>query len=331
MGIFNFLKKQFIDVIDWTESAEGILAYKYPMQDNEIQNGGQLTVRETQAALFVNEGEVADLFTAGRYQLTTKTLPLMTSLNNWDKAFQSPFKSDIFFFSMREQLDQRWGTQQPIVVRDKDFGPVRIRANGSYSYKIKSPQVFFKKVSGTQEAYTTAELEGQLRASIMTSIATFLGGSQVGFLDMASNQQKFSTTLQEALAPAFENYGLELKSFFVQSVSLPEELQSYLDKGAQMKMVGDLRSYAQFQTADSIKDAANNPGGLAGAGVGLGAAVAMGQSVAQSLGMSSGSSPATAADPMETLNKLHGLLKSGVISQTEFDAKKAELLKKIGT
>jgi len=328
MSIFGFFKKQFVDVIDWNESGDGVLAFRYGMADNEIQNGAQLTVRETQCAMFVNEGEVADIFTPGRYTLSTKTLPLLTSLKNWDKGFQSPFKSDVYFFSTREQIDQRWGTQQPIVVRDKDYGPLRIRAHGTYSYKLKSPQVFFKKVSGTRDIYNTSDLEGQLRSALLTQIASFLANAQVGFLDMASNQQKFSETLQNNLAAVFENYGLELKSFFVQSVSLPEELQSYLDKNAQMKMVGDLRNYAQFQTADSIDDAAANPGGLAGAGVGLGAGVAMSQVLNQSLGNGAGNST---VDPMETLNKLHGLLKNGVLTQAEFDIKKAELLKKIGT
>jgi len=328
MSIFGFFKKQFVDVIDWNESGDGVLAFRYGMADNEIQNGAQLTVRETQCAMFVNEGEVADIFTPGRYTLSTKTLPLLTSLKNWDKGFQSPFKSDVYFFSTREQIDQRWGTQQPIVVRDKDYGPLRIRAHGTYSYKLKSPQVFFKKVSGTRDIYNTSDLEGQLRSALLTQIASFLANAQVGFLDMASNQQKFSETLQNNLAAVFENYGLELKSFFVQSVSLPEELQSYLDKNAQMKMVGDLRNYAQFQTADSIDDAAANPGGLAGAGGGLGAGVAMSQVLNQSLGNGAGNST---VDPMETLNKLHGLLKNGVLTQAEFDIKKAELLKKIGT
>ncbi len=327
MGIFGFLKKQFIDVIEWNEDGNGTLAIRFPMQDNEIQNGAQLTVRETQLALFVNEGELADLFSPGRHTLTTKTLPILTNLKNWDKAFQSPFKSDLYFFSTREQVDQRWGTQQPIVLRDKEFGAIRLRANGIYSYRIKSPQVFFKKVSGTREVYSTHDFEGQLRGTIMTSLATFFGSSPVGFVEMAGNQTKFSETLQQALAPAFENYGLELRSFFVQSLSLPEELQAYLDKGAQMRMVGDLRNYSQFQAADSIKDAAQNPGGLASLGAGVGVAAGIGSAMKDAF--STGSSSESKSDVMASLEKLHELHKKGILTDAEFETKKAELLKKI--
>lgn len=329
MGLFDLFKKQFIDVIEWTEDQDGVLAYRYPMIDKEIQNGAQLTVRESQLALFVNEGELADLFEPGRYTLTTQTLPILTSLNNWDKLFQSPFKSDVYFFSTREQIDQRWGTPNAIVVRDKELGPIRLRAHGVYSYRIKNPRVFHKKIAGTREIYTTAQIEGQLRSLILTSLATFFGSAQVGFLDMAANQQKFSATLKDVLAIPFTEYGLELQSFFVQSVSLPEELQSQLDKVASMTIVGDLKKYAQFQAADSISAAARNEGGAAGAGVGLGAGMAMGQTMAAALGTGTGGGNA-GDDPVAVLGKLHELLGKGVITQAEFDAKKADLLKKIG-
>ncbi|MBC7690288.1 MAG: SPFH domain-containing protein [Methylotenera sp.] len=335
MGIFNFVKKQFIDVIDWVESGEGVLAFRYPVEDREIQNGAQLTVRDTQLALFVNEGEVADAFTPGRYSLTTQTLPLMTSLKNWDKLFQSPFKSDVFFFSTRTQIDQKWGTGTPITIRDKEFGPIRIRAYGTFAFKIKNPQTFFKTLSGTRDVYTTEELEGQLRSTVLTSMASFFGGADVGFVDMAANQTKFSDTLKTALAPAFAAYGLSLENFYVQSVSLPEELEKHLDVGSSMRMVGDLQKYAQFQTAEAIGTAASH-GGDASSGVGMGAGLAMGQVMANSLsnsmsgsGNRQGSESAPAEDPVVLIGKLHQLLTQGVLTQAEFDAKKAELLKKI--
>jgi membrane protease subunit (stomatin/prohibitin family) len=327
MGIGGLFKKQFIDVIEWNEEENGVLACRIPMEDQEIQNGAKLTVRESQLALFVNEGEIADLFEPGLHTLTTQTLPILTSLKNWDKLFKSPFKSDVYFFSTREQIDQRWGTPNPIVIRDREYGPIRIRAHGVYSYRVKNPKVFFKKISGTRSKYTAEELEGQLRATILTSIATFLGSSQVAFLDMAANQMKFSESLKEALKPAVAEYGLELQSFLVQSVSLPEELQSKLDTAASMKMVGDLNAYTKFQTAESISAAASNEGGAAGAGAGMGAGLAIGQAMAGALqgqGAAGG-----AEDPVATLQKLHALLVKGVITQSEFDAKKAELLKKI--
>jgi membrane protease subunit (stomatin/prohibitin family) len=328
MGIFSFISKQFIDVIDWTEPGDGILAYRYPMQDREIQNGAELTVRETQLALFVNEGEVADVFEPGRHQLTTKTLPIMTNLRNWDKGFASPFKSDVYFFSTREQLDQKWGTAAPIVIRDKEFGPIRLRAFGTYSYRIKNPKVFYKKVSGTRELYTTEEMEGQLRSMIMTSLATFFGSAEMGFVDMAANQQKFSQTLMEVLSIPFTSYGLSLESFYVQSISLPEELQKFLDQASSMRLVGDLKKYAQFQAAEAIPAAASNPGGLAGAGAGLGVGMGLGQTMNEAFQGGQGGG-ASAEDPVAMLSKLHELLTKGVLTQTEFDAKKAELLKKI--
>jgi membrane protease subunit (stomatin/prohibitin family) len=334
MGIMSFIKKQFIDVIDWTESGDGVLAYRYPMQDREIQNGAQLTVRDSQLAVFVNEGQIADIFGPGLYTLNTRTLPLLTSLRNWDKAFQSPFKSDLYFFSTREQLDQKWGTPQPVTIRDKEFGVIRLRAFGNYSYQLKDPKLFYQKISGTRDAYATQELEGQLRSVVLTSMASFFGSAEVAFLDMAANQQKFSDTLKEALSIPFKDYGLDLRSFRVESVSLPEELQSYLDKKSSMNMLGDLQKYAQFQAADSISTAAANPGGIAGAGVGLGAGVAIGQSMAGALsGLGSGGGtagkPVEAQDAVAMLGKLHELLTQGILTQAEFDAKKAELLKRI--
>jgi membrane protease subunit (stomatin/prohibitin family) len=314
-------KKQFIDVIEWTDDTPGVLTFRYPMEDREIQNGARLTVRDTQAALFVNEGQIADQFKPGLYKLETRNLPVLTTLRNWDKAFQSPFKSDIYFFSTREQLDQRWGTPSAIVIKDKQFGPMRVRAHGVYSYKIKNPKVFHGKVSGTKEVFTTEELEGQLRAAILTHLASFLGGQELSFVEMAGNQIVFSATLKTALLEIFTGYGLSLETFYVQSVSLPEELQGHFDKMASMRMVGDLKNYAQFQAADSIAIAAKNEGGAAGTGVGLGVGMAMSQAMT--------GAATKGEDPMEMITKLHAMMKAGVISEAEFELKKAELLKKV--
>jgi membrane protease subunit (stomatin/prohibitin family) len=254
-------------------------------------------------------------------------MPILTTLMNWDKAFKSPFKSEVYFFSTREQLDQRWGTQQPISIRDKEFGVIRLRAFGSFSYQIDEPGTFYQKVSGTRETYTASELDGQLRAMIITTIATKLGQGDTAFLDMAANQQKFSEQLKADLDLPFMSYGLKLNTFLVQSVTLPEELQEYLDKQSQMNLVGDLKKYANFQAADSIAKAASNPGGIAGAGVGLGVGAAMGQMLADSMpGHSAGG---LQEDVYAKLEKLHGLMEKGVLTQDEFNSKKAELLKSI--
>jgi membrane protease subunit (stomatin/prohibitin family) len=331
MSLIDFIHKQFIDVIEWTESEPGLLVYRYPMQDKEIQTGAMLTVRESQLAVFINEGKFADGFKPGLYKLTTQNLPLLTNLKNWDKLFQSPFKSDVYFFSQREQLDQKWGTAQPITVRDKEYGPIRIRSFGTYSWCISDPEPFYKRLSGTVERFTAADLEGQLRAMVMTQIAAYLGSAEIAFVDMAANQAKFSTQLKEVLTKSFQEYGLELRNFFVESLSLPEELQAHLDKAASMRLVGDLNKYTQFQTAEAISVAAANPGGLAGAGVGLGAGLSMAQAMTGQLAgaMNNGGNHAAGDDPLAVLERLHDMVAKGIVTQAEYDAKKAELLGKI--
>ena len=334
MGIINFLKKQLIDVIEWNETGDELLAFRYPMQDHEIQNGGKLTVREGQMALFVNEGQVADLFGPGLHNLTTQNLPILTDLKNWDKGFLSPFKSDVVFFSTREKIDQKWGTPQPITLKDKDFGPIRLRAFGSYSFCLTDPKVFYKKLSGARDVYSLSDLEGQLRSMVATALATFFGKGEIAFLEMAGNQTLLSDQLKAVLTETFNQYGLGVQTFYVQSISLPEEVQAYLDKSSSMHVLGDMQKYAQFQTADSIHLAAENPGGIGG----LGAGVAVGQAIGSSMmnafsqnGSTAGNQAGAAAgeDVVATLTKLHDLVAKGILTQAEFDAKKAELLKKI--
>jgi membrane protease subunit (stomatin/prohibitin family) len=284
MALRDFLKKQFIDVIHWTEPEEGILAWRFPMEDMEIQNGAKLTVRESQAALFVNEGRAADAFGPGLVTLTTQTLPILTNLMNWDKLFQSPFKSDVYFFSTRIQTNQKWGTQQPVTIRDKEFGAVRLRAFGIYSYHLSDPKTFHQKVSGTTAIYRTAELEGQLRNTIVGRMADTFGESGVPFLDMAGNQVELGQKIAEHLRPNFAEFGLTLDSFVVESLSLPEELQKLLDTRIGMNMIGDMGKYTQFQAASSLPVAAANEGsGGAGLGAGLGVGMGMAQVMMQSM------------------------------------------------
>ncbi len=350
-GLMGFAKKQFIDVIHWTEANDGVLAYRYPMQDFEIQNGAKLTVRDSQIAVFVDEGQVADVFGPGLYTLNTQTLPLLTNLKNWDKLFASPFKSDVYFFSTRLQLDRKWGTPNPVTIRDKDFGMVRMRAFGIYSYKLADPSTFYKEVSGTRETYTVDDLDGQLRSLVITGISSLFGESGVPFIDMAANQAAFSEKLKAALIPTFERYGLALDAFAVQNVSLPEELQQVLDKRIGINMIGGMQAYTQMQAADAIPLAAQNEGGLAGLGAGLGVGLGTGQMVGQAMAqalqtgatppVATPAAPAAPAAPVATggaaapisadevaatLEKLHGLMTKGILTQDEFNAKKAELL-----
>ena len=341
MAIMDFIKKQFIDVIHWTEESDGVLAYRYPMQDFEIQNGAQLTVRDSQMAVFVNEGRVADVFGPGRYVLNTRTLPVLTNLMNWDKLFDSPFKSDVYFFSTRLQLDRKWGTPNPITLRDKDFGIVRLRAFGIYAYKLADPTRFYKEVSGTRDRYGVDDLDGQLRNTVIAAMTDLFGDSGVSFVDMASNQDALAQALTWKMKPVFERYGLSLDSFVVQNVSLPEELQKMLDKRISVNMMGGMHAYTQLQTADAIPLAAQNEGGMAGIGAGLGAGMTIGQGMAQSMtqamqpvqsGAAAVPAPASSVSADEvvaTLEKLHGLVTKGILSQAEFDAKKLELLGKL--
>ena len=353
MALMDFIKKQFIDILEWNEEGDGVLAWRFPMEDREIQTGASLTVRESQMAVFVNEGTVADVFGPGRYTLTTQTLPVLTYLRNWDKLFQSPFKSDVWFFSTRQQIDRRWGTAQPVSIRDKDFGAVRIRAFGNYSYRVADPKLVFKELSGTRERYTVDDADGQLRGLMLQHISDAVAGSGIPFLDLAANQVEFAEQLKTATGPAFEGLGLKLEIVTMQSVSLPEELQKVLDQRIGMGMVGDdMGKFMQYQTAQAIPTLAAGAGGGGGGGsgvvgdaVGLGAGVALGQMMANQLGQGlSGQAPGAPAavagaaaasqgvkpdDVMAMLEKLGDLKAKGIVTQEEFDAKKSELLKKL--
>jgi membrane protease subunit (stomatin/prohibitin family) len=295
MALGDFLRKQFIDVIQWTESGPGVLMYRYPMRDMEIQNGGMLTVRESQMALFVNEGVAADQFGPGLHRLTTSNMPLLTNLMNWDKAFESPFKSDVYFFSTRIQTGQKWGTQQPITIRDKEFGAVRLRAFGQYSFRLNNPAVFHGNVGGTQELYTVDQLDPQLRNTVISAFTTAFANASVPFLDMAANQGLLAAQIAEAVKPAFEALGLRLETFTVENLSLPDELQKRLDERISMNMIGDMRQYTQFQAAQSIPIAAANEGGIAGLGAGLGAGMGIGGAMADAMRGSMGGPGAAGA------------------------------------
>ena len=339
MALMDFIKKQFIDIIQWTEEGDGTLAWRFPMRDMEIQNGGSLTVRESQMGIFVNEGKVADVFGPGTYKLTTQTLPVLTYLKNWDKLFESPFKSDVYFFSTRQQIDQKWGTPQPITIRDKDFGAVRIRAFGNYAYRITEPKLFHTEISGTRDNYPVADLDGQLRGLVLQNISNAIASSGIPFLDLATNLMEFSKALTVQLNPEMAKLGLQLESMTVQSVSLPEELQKILDQKIGMGMVGnDMGKFMQYQTAQAIPQFVQG-GGVAGDAMGLGAGVALGQALAHNLQAGlQGNPQAAAAQPAATLNpndiiatleKLGDLKAKGILTAEEFDAKKAELLKKL--
>ncbi len=334
MGLGSFIKKQFIDVIEWDSQADDVLMWRYPMQDNEIQNGAQLTVRDGQMAVFVNEGQVADVFGAGLYTLDTQTLPILTNLKNWDKLFASPFKSDVMFFSTRLQLGRKWGTPQPVTIRDSDFDMIRLRAFGMYSYQLADPALFYKEITGANPLYTTEQVEPQLRNIIVSNLSSAIGASKIPFLDLAANQGVMADQIKVALQPMFERYGLKLDQFVLESLSLPEALQTALDKRISMGMMGDLSKYTQYQVAESIPLAAKNEGGLAGIGAGLAAGMGVGQMMTGAMAGAQVPAPAPAAtpaatDPAARLGQLKALLDQGLITQADFDSTKAEILKQL--
>lgn len=283
------------------------------------------------------------MFGPGLYKLTTQNIPLLTNLKNWDKLFESPFKSDVYFFSTRQQVDQKWGTPQPISIRDKDFGAVRLRAFGNYAFRIADPKLFHTEISGTRAEYRVADVDGQLRGLILQHISDGIAASGIPFLDLAANQIEFAKALATELTPAFAALGLKLDGMTVQSVSLPEELQKILDQRIGMGMVGqDMGKFMQYQTAQAIpKMAEGGAGGsgIAGDAMGLGAGVALGQVLAQNLSQGL-QQPAAAAptvavaalkpeDVLATLEKLGDLKAKGILTDEEFANKKAELLKKL--
>lgn len=280
MGLASFVTKQFIDVIDWTEDGDDVLAWRFPTADLEIQQGAALIVRDTQVAVFVDEGRIADRFEAGRYVLRTKNLPVLTDLRNWTKLFESPFKSEVYFFSTRRRLGQTFGTPQPVTVRDRELGAVQVRGFGVYGFRIVDAGLFHQQVSGTRDAYCVGDLEGQLRAMLVSALAAELGTGAVPFLDLAANQPALASAVAARASADAAPLGLAITDVKLEGLTLPDELQRRLEERIGMTMVGDMGRYAQFQAARAIPVAAASEGGAAGAGVGVGAGVAMGQAMA---------------------------------------------------
>ena len=327
--MFGFIRKQFIDVIEWPNPGDDTLMWRFPAEDQEIQTGATLVVRESQQALFVDEGKTADLFGAGTHLLTTQTLPLLTNLKNWDKFFASPFKSDVYFFNLRQQLGRRWGTAQPVTVRDSEFGVVQLRAFGMYDYRISDPAKLFSEVTGVVAQYSREALDEPLRNVVMTRLASVFGSSGIAFLDMAANQVLLSQKMAELLAPDFARLGLTLERFSVESVTLPEAIQTALDERISMGVVGDLNRYTQYQAASAIPLAAQNEGGLAGIGAGVGVGAAIGQAMATNMNAAPAPQAAGNNDPQARLAQLKALLDQGLITAEDYEKAKAEVLKQL--
>ena len=283
MALFNKIKQkafgEFIDIIEWTDDTSDTMIWRFPRYNSEIKNGAQLTVRETQVAVLVNEGQFADVFQPGRYELTTNNMPILTTLKGWKYGFNSPFKVDVYFVNTKQFLNQRWGTANPIMMRDPEFGPIRLRAFGSYNFRVQEdPIPFIKNVAGTSGEFTTEGISEQLRNFVITKFTDYLGESKIAALDLAANMNEFSQELTIGLKDDFAEYGIELTRFLVENVSLPEAVEEALDRRTSMGVIGNMTAYTQMQFADSLKDSANNPAGggnLAGDAMGAGIGLAM--------------------------------------------------------
>ena len=283
-GIGNLIKGQLIDVIEWTDDGGKTMVHKYDCNGKEIMMGAQLTVRESQAAIFVNEGKIADVFMPGRYELSTQNMPVMTLLKSWKYGFNSPFKADVYFINMRQFLDCPWGTSNPVMMRDAEFGMIRLRAFGIYSFRVTEPTVFLKEVFGTAALMTTEGVEGQIKRTLVSGLSDAIAESKTPALDLAANYTELADVSKQVMNPKLAALGLTLCDFVIENISLPEEVEKSMDKRTSMGVLGDLNRYTQYQAAEAMRDAANNPaGGIAGAGVGLGAGVAMGQAFAQAM------------------------------------------------
>jgi membrane protease subunit (stomatin/prohibitin family) len=285
--IGNQLGSQFIEIIQWLDDSNDAMVYRFPVYNQEIKMGAQLTVRENQAALFINEGKAADLFGPGRYELTTQNMPILTTLRGWKYGFQSPFKAEVYFFNTRLFTDLKWGTTNPVMMRDAEFGMIRLRAFGTYAMKVAEPKTFFATIVGTQGLTTTEEITGQLRSTILSRLSDAIAESKIAALDIASKYDELSGHGKQILAPEFGSFGLELSRFFIENVSLPEEVEAAIDQRTKLGVLGDkMGQYTQLQAADAMKVAAANPGGAAGAGIGIGAGIAMGGMMGNAMGSS---------------------------------------------
>ncbi|MDO4837126.1 MAG: SPFH domain-containing protein [Clostridia bacterium] len=297
MGIFNMIRGQLIDVIEWTNSDRDTMVYKYDMHGKEIMMGAQLTVREGQTAIFVNEGQLADVFQPGRYELQTSNMPIMTALQSWKFGFNSPFKADVYFVNMTQFLDRKWGTANPVMMRDTEFGMIRLRAFGIYSFRVTDPATFLKEVFGTASLYSTDGVEGQIKRTLVSGLSDAIAESKIPALDLAANYDELGSYAMQAINPKLAGLGLQLVSFVIENISLPEEVEKAMDRRTSMGVVGDLNRYTQYQAAEAMREAANNPGGTAGAGVGMGAGMAMGQMFAQAMGQQQTAAAQPAAAP----------------------------------
>jgi membrane protease subunit (stomatin/prohibitin family) len=284
MGFFDKLKGELVDIVEWTDDSNNTMVYRFERYGNEIKNGTKLTVRESQAAVFINEGQLADVFPPGMYELTTSNLPVMSTLNGWAQGFKSPFKAEVYFVNTKRFTDLKWGTRNPVMLRDAEFGPIRLRAFGNYSIRVTDPGKFLKEIVGTDGHFTTDKVSRQLKDIVVSRFTDALGESRIPALDLAANYDELGRFMEEKMASEFGEYGLELVKLLIENISLPPAVEEALDKRSSMGFLGDLNQYSRFQAAASMEAAAENPGGTASGGIGMGMGFAMANQMGQVLG-----------------------------------------------
>ncbi len=328
MALFDFLRGEFIEVIEWREDDRNTVLWKFPDRDANIKYGASLTVRESQTALFVDEGQLADVFEPGHYELVTQNMPVLTSLRNWDKAFKSPFLCDVYFISTRTFTDLKWGTANPVILRDPEFKQVRVKAHGVYFIRIADAEKFFKEFAGTASQLTIDELAARLRDVVSPKFAEALAESGISVMDLVANYTELGEKIRPLLQQDLDPFGIELVKFQISSTSLPKEVEDFYDKMTNMNMVDDMQKFSQFQQAEAIEKAAENPGGGAGEGIGMGMGFGMAQMMMNQQQQKE-SKAQSRQEILDTLRQLGELKEAGVLTEEEFQAKKKELLARL--
>ncbi len=299
MDFWKKLKGELIDIVEWLDDSRDTLVYRFERMNNEIKYGAKLVVRESQAAVFVDQGKVADVFQPGLYTLNTQNIPILATLRGWKYGFESPFKAEVYFVNTRQFTDQKWGTANPIMLRDAEFGPLRLRAYGTYAFRASDPAAVIREIAGTEGRFTTDGITEQLRNFILTCFSDALGEAKIPALDLASNYEELSSLIASKIKPPFKTYGLDLTAFLIENVSLPPEVEAALDKRTSMGVIGDMGKFTQFQTATAIGDAAKNPaGGGMAQGMGIGAGFAMANQMAGAIG-GAGAPPIPGSAPIK--------------------------------
>jgi len=296
MGIFDFLSGEFIDVIHWVDDTRDTMVWRFEREGHEIKYGAKLTVREGQAAVFVHEGQLADVFTPGLYMLETNNMPILTTLQHWDHGFRSPFKSEIYFVNTTRFTDLKWGTKNPVMLRDPEFGPTRLRAFGTYAIRVTDPAKFLVEIVGTDGEFTMDEISFQIRNVIVQEFSRVIARSGIPVLDMAANTDDLGKLIAAEVSKTLAAYGLTMPEFYIENISLPPAVEAALDKRTSMGIAGDLGRFTQYSAAEAMTEAAANP---AGGGLAAGLGAGMGIAMAQNLGAAGpwGRTPADPARP----------------------------------